>query len=47
MMKNLVLINDVWNRKLNQLKEIIDYYNEYINLDSIGFPSNWYDILKK
>jgi abortive infection bacteriophage resistance protein len=35
-----------WNSSfMNNLKVLIDEYQEYIDLRCIGFPENWYDLL--
>ena len=40
--------SDVWNFQfLDQLEELINTYKHYINLNCIGFPENWKELLKK
>ena len=48
MLKWLFKNQNRWNHNiLNQLKNLIDEYAEYIKLNHIGFPEDWYSILIK
>lgn len=46
-MKYLVPHEEEWKEFLKELKNLIDTYKECINLDLIGFPNNWNEILSK
>lgn len=37
----------VWNKAFIKLQGIIKDYSSYIDLELIGFPSNWVEILSK
>ena len=47
LMKYLLGNSDTWVRAINNLEEAFEQYNEYIELDVIGFPYNWAEILNE
>lgn len=47
LMKYLLGNSDTWVRAINNLEEAFEQYNEYIELDVIGFPNNWAEILNE
>ena len=48
MLKLLYFDKEKWNQVyLTQLSTLIEEYSPYINLDHIGFPTDWKDQLKK
>lgn len=46
-MNYLMADRSVWNKFFIKLQGIINDYSSYIDLDLIGFPSNWVEILSK
>lgn len=46
-MNHLIADRTVWNKFFIKLQGLITDYNEYIDLDLIGFPNNWVEILSK
>ncbi|MFI3172365.1 MAG: Abi family protein [Eubacteriales bacterium] len=47
-LKYLYPVPEEWNMKfMVPLNAMIEQYGEYISLKHIGFPSNWYEILKR
>lgn len=44
-MKDLCVDNLIWKNVLTELESIIENYKHVINLNHIGFPENWKDIL--
>lgn len=46
-MNHLTSNRTVWNKFFIKLQGLITDYNEYIDLDLIGFPNNWVEILSK
>lgn len=46
-MNHLIADRKVWNKFFIKLQGLITEYNEYIDLDLIGFPSNWIEILSR
>lgn len=45
--KHICVNKEVWNRFFINLQDIINKYQEYIDLRCIGFPRNWLEILSK
>lgn len=43
--KHLISDENAWNESLIQLQSLFNNYNNYINLDLLGFPSNWINML--
>ena len=42
-----ILPNDgMWKDFVKNLQNLISYYQDILNMDAIGFPANWLDILK-
>lgn len=47
-LRYLYPVPEEWNMKfMVPLNAMIEQYGEYISLKHIGFPSNWYEILKR
>ncbi len=46
-MKFLVLDIDEWNNTLINIDALFEQYDNYIDIKLLGFPKNWYEILKK
>lgn len=47
-MKFLILDNNDWNNNIaSNIKSLILEYEEYIDLDCIGFPAEWEELLRK
>lgn len=46
-MNYLIADRTVWNKFFIKLQGIINDYSSYIDLDLIGFPNNWVEILSK
>lgn len=44
-MKHLNSDNEMWEKFVYKLKELINEYSEFIELKLIGFPENWLEIL--
>lgn len=45
--KKICLDEDYFNRFYTNLKELIRIYTDWIDLDKIGFPENWEEIIEK
>lgn len=46
-MNYLMADRNAWNKSFIKLQEIINNYYNYIDLELIGFPKNWVEILSK
>ena len=46
-MKYLVLDESIWNKFFTSLQQLINNYERYIDLELIGFPEKWIQILAK
>ena len=46
-MKHIVKDMSVWNSFKTSLLGLIEEYSEYINMDFIGFPDNWVEVLEQ
>lgn len=46
-MKYLIADSEIWNNFLINLKELINNYIDFLDLNSIGFPDNWEQILSE
>lgn len=46
-MNYLIADRNVWNKFFINLQQLLNDYEKYINLDLIGFPENWVEILSK
>ncbi|WP_084027594.1 Abi family protein [Clostridium acetireducens] len=46
-MNHLIADRKAWNKFFINLQGLINEYSNYINLDLIGFPENWIEILSK
>nr|WP_317357617.1 Abi family protein [uncultured Tyzzerella sp.] len=46
-MKFLVLDIEEWNNTLTNIEALFEQYQNYININLLGFPENWREILKK
>ena len=46
-MKFLVLDEEEWNNTIINISALFEQYENYINIDLLGFPENWREILKK
>ena len=46
-MKHLIADQSVWDKFFINLQQLIIQYNKYIELNKIGFPENWIEILSK
>lgn len=46
-MKFLILDAEEWNNTLTNISALFEQYENYINIELLGFPKNWYEILKK
>lgn len=46
-MYHIVEDSNVWNKFFVKLENLIDEYNEHIDLRLIGFPINWTEIIEK
>lgn len=36
-----------WNNTLTNIEALFEQYQNYININLLGFPENWREILKK
>lgn len=46
-MNYLIADKNIWNEFFIRLQQLLNDYKKYINLDFIGFPENWVEILSK
>lgn len=46
-MKYLIADSEIWNNFLINLKELINNYIDFLDLNLIGFPDNWEQILSE
>lgn len=46
-MKHLTADNNIWNKFFIDLQNLIQDYNKNIDLDLLGFPKDWVNILSK
>lgn len=46
-MKYLIIDQEVWTKFFINLQNLISQYGKYIDLNLIGFPENWIEILSK
>lgn len=46
-MKHLVVDQVIWNKFFINLQQLISNYDKYIDLNRIGFPENWIEILSR
>ncbi|WP_309164844.1 Abi family protein [Terrisporobacter mayombei] len=46
-MKHLTADKDIWNKFFIDLQNLIQEYNKIIDLDLLGFPEDWVNILSK
>lgn len=46
-MKNVIDNKKIWNKFMIRIISIVKSYKKYIDLDAIGFPKNWEEVLTK
>lgn len=46
-MKFLILDEKEWNNILTNMEALFEEYEGIIDIDLLGFPNNWYEVLKK